>query len=255
MRLSRLLASGSFSALVALSAFTAGGCSSSSNTPATNTPPEQDPGLDPGTGGTTAPPGGDGQGTEVNPYGKGYPTKNLGYQPRAGTRAGSIMRNYKFLGWRDGDPAKGTTVISLADLFDPEMREHKLISFSAGALWCPPCNDEAKLLVPMIAELKTRKVTVIQAIIEGGTRGTGSTLEDLGVWQKRHNVNYTLFLDPDQRNLGQFFEAAAIPWNALIDARSMEILTSGVGVNLNELPNDFVRWSKWIDENPAQVVQ
>ena len=254
MRLSRLLARGSFCALVSLAALGAGGCSSSSSTPAGTTAKEQDPGFDPGAT-ATAPPGGEGQGTEVNPYGKPYPTKNLGYQPRSGTRPGSIMRNYKFLGWRDGDPSKGTTVISLADFFDPEMREHKLITFSAGALWCPPCNDEAKLLVPMAPRLKAKKVTIISAIIEGGKRGTGSTLEDLGIWQKRHDVNYTLFLDPDQRNLGQFFEAAAIPWNALIDARSMEILTSGVGVNLNELPNEFDRWAKWVDENPAQALQ
>lgn len=250
MRLSRVLASGSLCMLVALTAL---GCSSSSSSSSSGgTGPAQDPGLDPGAG-TSSPV--DGQGTEVNPYGKPYPTKNLGYQPRAGSRAGNVMRNYKFLGYRDGDPSKGTTVISLADLFDPEMRTTKLISFSAGALWCPPCNQEAKVLVPLISSLKERKIVVIQALIEGDAQGTGSTLDDLNVWQKRHNVNFTLFLDPEQKNLGQFFEAAAIPWNAMIDARSMEILQSGVGFDPAGLPKDFDRWSTWIDQNPAQVVQ
>jgi hypothetical protein len=196
----------------------------------------------------------EGQGTELNKYGQPYPTKNLGYQARAGTRAGNIMRNYKFLGYVDGDPAKGKTVISLADLFDPEMRESKLIHFSAGALWCPPCNEEAKALVPLVPSLKQKKIKVIQALIEGDARGTGSTLPDLDVWQRRHSINYTLFLDPEQQNLGQFFDAAAVPWNGLIDARSMEILSSGVGYN-PKMTEEYDRWSAWIDANPAQAVK
>jgi thiol-disulfide isomerase/thioredoxin len=230
-----------------------GGCSSGSdNAPATNAP-AQDKGIDPGAGTGTASPV-PGQGTEVNPYGVAYPTKNLGYQARAGNRPGSIMRNYKFLGYRDGDPSKGTTVISLADYFDPQMKANKVIHFSAGALWCPPCNEEATALVPEIAKLKTKKVTVIQAIIEGNTRGTGSTLVDLTDWQERHKVNFTIFLDPKQGNLGQFFEAAAIPWNAYLDARSMEVLASGVGYTPDQAAI-YDSWSKWIDENPAQAVK
>ncbi len=236
-----------------LSLFLGLGCSSSSTTPSTTGTP-QDKGIDPGAGTSTQSPV-PGQGTEVNPYGVPYPTKNLGYQARAGNRPGSIMRNYKFLGYRDGDPTKGPpVVISLADYFDPEVKEHKVIHFSAGALWCPPCNEEAIALVPEISKLKAQKVTVIQAIIEGDARGTGSNVDDLNVWQKRHSVNYTIFLDPEQGNLGQFFEAAAIPWNAYIDARSMEVLESGVGYTPDQA-SIYDKWSKWIDANPAQAVK
>ncbi|CAN5857526.1 hypothetical protein BH11MYX4_BH11MYX4_31760 [soil metagenome] len=234
-----------------LSLFLGLGCSSSETTPTTTAP--QDKGIDTGAGtGTPSPV--PGQGTEVNPYGVPYPTKNLGYQPRAGSRPGSIMRNYKFLGYRDGDPSKGTTVISLADYFDPETKVNKVIHFSAGALWCPPCNEEATALVPEIARLKGKKITVIQAIIEGNATGTGSTLNDLNVWQQRHKINFTIFLDPEQGNLGQFFQAAAIPWNAYLDARSMEVLESGVGYNKDQ-EGRYDAWSKWIDENPAQAIK
>ena len=226
------------------------GCSSSSTS--SSPTPLQDKGIDPGAGTGTASPV-PGQGTEVNPYGVAYPTKNLGYQARAGNRPGSIMRNYKFLGYRDGDRSK-TEVISMADYFDPEMKAHKVIHFSAGALWCPPCNAEAEALVPEIAGLKTKKVTVIQAIIEGDARGSGSTADDLNVWQQRHKINFTIFLDPQQGNLGQFFEAAAIPWNAYLDARSMEVLESGVGYNSDQA-STYEMWSKWIDANPAQAVK
>jgi AhpC/TSA family len=231
----------------------AAGCGSTTTTQAPDTTPI-DKGVEPGP---VQPPGGPvtGQGTEQNPYGKAYPTQNLGYTPRAGKRAGNIMRNYKFLGYRDGDLSKGQQVISLADLYDPEMRTNKLIHFSAGALWCPPCNDEAGVLVPLIPSLKAKKVIIIQAIIEGSARGTGATLKDLDVWQQRHKVNYTVFTDPEQANLGQFFESAAIPWNAVLDARSMEILESGVGNSDSIINGGYDSWSKWIDENPAQAVQ
>jgi thiol-disulfide isomerase/thioredoxin len=245
MRLSRVLAGAVFSMCLGV------GCGSSS-TPTTTgtTAPPQDRGVDPGQGTTAAA----GQGTEVNPDGKPYPTQNLGYQARAGQRPGNLIRNYKFLGYRDGDATKGAQVISLADFYDPEMKSTKLIHFSAGAIWCPPCNQEAEALVPLIAGLKAKKVVVIQALIEGATRGTGSTMPDLDVWKKKHGINYTLFLDPEQQSLGQFFDAAAIPWNALIDARSMELLTSGVGYNPN-MTDDYDLWTKWIDENPAAASQ
>jgi hypothetical protein len=229
----------------------AAGCSSSTTTTSGTSGGMQDRGIEPGTGNVPPPVTG---GTEVNPDGKPYPTKNLGYQARAGARAGNIMRNYKFLGYRDGDPSKGTTVISLADFFDPAQKSFKLIHFSAGALWCPPCNDEADKLVPLVPGLKTQKIVVIQALVEGDSRGSGSTMPDLDTWQKRHKVNYTLFLDPEQGNLGQFFDAAAIPWNAYLDARSMEILQSGVGEPQNQ-QSEYDTWVKWIDANPAQAVQ
>lgn len=234
----------------AISVLLLAGCGS--NTTSTPSAP-QDRGLE-----STDPPAGttpgEGQGSNVNPYGRPYPSENLGYQARAGKRPGNVIRNYKFLGYRDGDRSKGRTVISLADLYDPETRQYKLIHFSAGALWCPPCNEEAKAIVPLVPALKEKKVVVIQAIIEGNVRGTASTMDDLDTWQKKHNINYTLFLDPAQQNLGQFFDAAAIPWNGMIDARSMELLTSGVGYNPN-MPKEYDTWLKWIDENPAQAAQ
>ena len=36
-------------------------------------------------------------------------------------------------------------------------------------------------------------------------------------------------LDPGLKNLGGFFDAAAIPWNSDIDVRTMEILDSNEG--------------------------
>ena len=40
---------------------------------------------------------------------------------------------------------------------------------------------------------------------------------------------YTHFLDPGNHNFGPFYDAAALPWNATLDARTMEIIDSEVG--------------------------
>ncbi|MBS2012605.1 MAG: redoxin domain-containing protein [Deltaproteobacteria bacterium] len=243
MRLSARFATATLVGLFAVA------CGSSATSNPGDTP-KQDPGVDPGTGTGGVPT----DGAEVNKYGKPYPTNNLGYQARSGKRPGNIIRNYKFYGYVDGDKSKGPTVVSLADFYDPEMRSVKIIHFSAGAIWCPPCNEEAKALVPLVPSLKEKKVIPIQALIEGAVRGTASVMSDLDVWQAKHKINYTLFLDPGQQNLGQFFDAAAIPWNAIIDARSMELLTSGVGYNPN-MTKEYDTWLKWVDENPAQPAQ
>jgi hypothetical protein len=229
------------------------GCSSSSTVNPGGTQP-QDKGVDPGAGQGTEP----GAGTETNPYGVAYPTQNQGYKARNGNTPGNIIKNYKFLGYRNGDKSKLET-ISLADYFDPEMRQYKLIRFSAAALWCGPCNQETDATVPLAPRyLAEKKVVFIQALTDGPTQGKGATIADLQRWQQgggglhKNPINFTVFLDPDVKNLGQFFDAAAIPWNANIDARSMEILTAGVGYSADSLTNEIDQWLQWIDANPAQ---
>ena len=54
-------------------------------------------------------------------------------------------------------------------------------------------------------------------------------------------------LDPGVKNLGVFFDAAAIPWNADLDARTMEILQDGVGY---EDPTAVQTWLDWVAANP-----
>ena len=120
MGISGRLAAGAF-ALTALFA-----CSSSSTVNSGGTP--QDKGVDPGTGQTQQP----GAGSETNPYGVAYPTTNIGYKARNGSNAGNIIKNYKFLGYRNGDPSKLET-ISLADYFDPQTKHVRLEVRHGGA--------------------------------------------------------------------------------------------------------------------------
>ena len=61
-------------------------------------------------------------------------------------------------------------------------------------------------------------------------------------------------LDPNVKNLGEFFQAAAVPWNANIDARSMEILSATLGAP-RDVSADVLKWVKWVDENAPYAAQ
>ena len=208
-------------ALGALSVLAA--CSSATTSP-TPTPPPQDPGQ-------TAP-------TATNPQGVAYPTGNLGYA--AHTR----IPNLRFVGYKAKDTSgkvntTGTPqVVQLADYYNPDGKNGNtiIIHLTAGARWCPPCNAEAsdisgfdyqtnKRTGPGVAaNLAPVGVVFINAIIDGFTPGIAATLDDLRGWVDDHEVNFTQVFDPASTETGPLFLQAAIPWNADIDARSMEII-------------------------------
>lgn len=79
--------------------------------------------------------------------------------------------------------------------------------------------------------LKASEIVFVQALNDGPTAGTPATLSDLNYWIQSHNSNFTEMLDPGLQNFGGFFNAANVPWNADVDVRTMEMLTSAEGWN------------------------
>lgn len=152
-----------------------------------------------------------------------YPTTGIG------TTAGSTIQNFKFLGYKDANIAGGLQPISLGDFFDPTGTTTRLIHIQAAGVWCSACRGETSELVPLAAQLQAKKVVWIVSLAEGPTPGTPSTQTDLNNWIKQYNSPFTHVLDPSNANLGPFYDASALPWNANIDAKTMKILTSGEG--------------------------
>lgn len=192
---------------------------SSSNTPA----PEQDKGLE-GDGvaaADTAP--------DKNPDGVPYPTDNIGTIERKGEKPGNRIQNFKFLGYPEGNVSAGLQPISLAQYFDPSGNKTKILHIQASGSWCVYCQQEAKIVAPMRADLEAKKVVWIITLAEGATPGTPSKQSDLDKWLKTYTSTYTHALDPGNKNLGPFYDASALPWNADIDATTMEILKAGTG--------------------------
>jgi hypothetical protein len=196
-------------------------CSSNNSSTGTTTP-DQDPGL-----------GGDGSGAaaapDKNPDGVAYPTDHIGTNPRNGTNPGDRIKNFKFMGYPNGDVSKGLQPVSLASYFDPSGKNFQLIHIQASGSWCPHCVNEVKAVSTIKADLDQRKVAWIVSLAEGPYLGQPSTKADLDDWLANYKPPYTHLLDPGNHNLGPFYDDAALPWNANISAKTMEIITAGVG--------------------------
>ncbi|MGH7281057.1 MAG: hypothetical protein ACRELY_06005 [Polyangiaceae bacterium] len=201
---------------------------------------------------------------DTNPYGVAYPTANIGYLARRGQIAGNVIQNYKFQGYMgatDGSaqtPTSGSlSNVALADFFDPQGKLGpngvgiKIIHLSVAAVWCGPCNDETDQTSSVAASLTQQGVVFVQALDDGAEVGTPATQTDLNNWITKHKSNFTEMLDPGLKNLGQFFDAAAVPFNANIDARSMEILSAGVGEPQPSVQADVTHWLTWVGQNAA----
>lgn len=238
--------------LALLTAFATAGAACS------NAPPAKDPNAGGTTGGTTS-----GQGTEgvespgeapagqTNSYGVAYPTDDLGYASRKGATPGNRIKNYRFLGYKNGDATKGLEMVQLSDYFDPENRQVKLLHIIASSVWCGPCNQETSEVSRLYSSLAGKGVVVIQALVDGPELGTGATPKDLTGWSRTHSIGFTTMLDPGLTNLGVFFDAAAVPWNAFVDARTMEILDAGVGA-LPSVELTLDNWLQWVARNPPR---
>jgi hypothetical protein len=170
-------------------------------------------------------------GGNVNPDGVPYPAPAGGYghSARKGKTPGSIIQNFKFFGYPDADESKGLQTIALADYYDPCGQRLKLLHLSVAAVWCEPCNEETVALVASKAQLDAEHVVLVQALSDGPTKTVPATTSDLKFWIQENKSNFTEMLDPNLANLGVFFDAAAVPWNADIDPRTMEILDDGTG--------------------------
>ncbi len=192
-------------------------CSSSSSTPA------QDPGLSGGgdTAAASAP--------DTNPDGVAYPTDHIGTNARSGNTPGDRIKNFKFMGYPNGDISKGLQPVSLATYFDPTNKNFKLIHIQASGSWCPHCVNEIKAVSTIKTDLDSRKVVWLVSLAEGPYLGQPSTQQDLDQWLQSYKPPYTHLLDPGNQNLGPFYNDAALPWNANISAKTMEIVTAGVG--------------------------
>ncbi len=245
--------------------------------------PPQDPGL-PGPTQTT-----DCETSQLNGYGVCYPTSDVGTGARSGltttANPGNRIANFAFTGYpatdvtplvANGQPAS-TKTIHLGDYYDPQQKgiqgiiggvPIKLIHLTVAAVWCGPCNEETDFVAgsnytgantanaSFAAELAPLGVVFVQAIDDGPVVGTGATLNDLNTWisATHHNNDFTTMVDPGNQNLGVFFDAAAVPFNANIDARSMEILSTEVGFDTN-LNNTIKQKYLPFVSNPATVKQ
>ncbi len=187
--------------------------------------------------------------SELNPYGVAYPIKGLGKAARKGTTPGSVMANLKFSGYPNGDGSKGLQTISLANFFDPQMKQFKILIIAGTANWCGYCKKEIPEIVSAYTQYQAQKIGVLNPVMEA-TTGQASTQTDLDIWVKAYKHNFTAALDPAGQNLGSY-GLSGYPFNVILDARSMEILAVINGSPSEGMLTRAKTYTSWVDKNLA----
>ncbi len=185
----------------------------------------------------------------TNPDGMAYPTEGLGGRKRAGRTPGDRIPNFTFRGYRNGR-AGGLETISLAEYFDPDQKRHKVLHIQIAATWCAICSSELEATVGVVEPLGERGIRFLEVIVSGATAGKGPALEEVDQWVDRHKTNFPTAIDVAARRLGPLgISGAAVPYDILVDTRTMEILDSSVGAPL-DVGKYVLDGLRWVENNP-----
>ena len=188
-------------------------------------------------------------GNEANPDGVPYPAGPFGAQPRQGATAGDTIPNFVFRGYRNGNTSGEPVTVSLADLYDPTGGRQLVIHLMAAAMWCPVCHDQTAAMVEAHDTLQGEGAAILQAVIMGPDPDAPADRCDLVNWIEDRKAPFTVVLDVDARRLTTVAPIHAVPFNALIDARTMEVLQAGEGAPVDY--TGYVRSAlEWVAANP-----
>ncbi|CAN5925143.1 hypothetical protein BH11MYX4_BH11MYX4_56350 [soil metagenome] len=178
-------------------------------------------------------------GRDVNPEGVPYPTDHLGGHARAGKNAGDRIPKFTFQAYVDGDHAAGLKTISLADYYDPQSLHHRVLHLEVAATWCGVCSAYADATVKTKEPLGQEGIVYLEVIVAGPRSTSGPSLADVDGWVKTHNSNFTTAIDVRGMRLsGIGVPPQTMPWDVMIDTRSMEILDSTAGAPIDLVAYD-----------------
>jgi hypothetical protein len=138
-----------------------------------------------------------------------------------------------------GDPSLDDRLFAKGSPYGAGTPKPKALAIDIGAIWCGPCNYEAK------TELPPRHVKYLPLggeflfqLADGATQGVAATQKDLVNWTKKYKVDYPATIDKDTQ-LAAFFDASSYPANMIIDLRTMRIVAVVAGVP------DETYWAKF----------
>jgi hypothetical protein len=189
------------------------------------------------------------QGDTTAPDGTPYPTTNIGSRPRAGTLPGNTFPNLTFHGYEASNVAGGLQVVSMADYFDPKGKDHVLVHLTAAATWCTVCAFETDNMQAHVDEARKEGAVEIAIMVAGQTAYFGPSLNEMDGWIDDHHTTFDVLVDLRGHRLKTAMGVDLVPWNALIDARTMEILRIDTGAPDDEL--GYLRLGlNWIAQHP-----
>jgi hypothetical protein len=158
----------------------------------------------------------------------GYPTENIGGQPRTSGRPGQIFPDLTLEGVRSKATLATPEVISMSEFFDPTGARYDLLHVTAIFMWCPHCNNETNDLASIAAWRAAHRVAVVQIAMQGYGSASPSWTE-VQKWVGDHNLDFPVLVDGQGAELGKYFPVNSVPVNIAVNPRTMEVLDVQVG--------------------------
>ena len=168
--------------------------------------------------------------TPTNPDGVPYPTDHLGSLAHSRARPGDRIANLSFRAYRNG-VGGGLQTVSLAEFFDPQAKRNKVLEIQVAATWCEVCSATLLRTLAVTDQLRSEGAAFLEVVVSGETAGKGPSLTELDDWVNRHQASaFPIGIDVEGRRVGALgVTTVTIPYDIMIDTRTMEILESSVG--------------------------
>ena len=163
-----------------------------------------------------------------------------------GLSKGSVVPNFKFLGWHNPQIAADVNNLEEIDFaqfynptgtdtwpadgsYRPGEPKPKVLWIDVSAQWCGPCNQESKTdLPPLYAKYQPMGAEIVLELIEDNNGGPALPT-NLHMWTTAYKTAWPAIIDPS-RQMFTLASADAYPANILIDTRTMKVIAKVAGV-------------------------
>ena len=183
-------------------------------------------------------------------YLDGAPKANYPAGPY-GTKAGETIANLEFLGYMDpknfckspADKSLDTSRlrrISFQDYYKGDSGsgcskyKPKLMWVMVSAGWCGPCKVEVSSTQAQYGKGAIMNGLELLNIVFETTTGAPSTGAFTKLWANEYKLSFPVVMDPSFK-MGAYFSKAAVPFNMLVDAKTMKIYYQQVGGSLTNI--------------------
>jgi thiol-disulfide isomerase/thioredoxin len=140
---------------------------------------------------------------------------------------GSTYPNLSLNGYRNG--AGAWTTIAASDSYDPTgSRGIKALLVVVSAAWCGPCQEEAKEMPSYKAKYGPQGIRFLEVVIENLSGGP-ATQATVDSWKKMASLDIDVAADPTKNACPK--GSVGLPFNALIDAKTMKVIDTWEGAD------------------------
>jgi hypothetical protein len=161
------------------------------------------------------------------------------YPAVTGVGIGSAIPNYQFLGFPRANVDRTVLVnMQLADFYNPTgtgvypegspygagTAKPIALAIDRAAVWCGPCNQEAKADLPGLHQSYFPKGDFLLVLSESATPGDPATQNNLAAWSAKYTVDYPGVLDPNAF-ISNIVGIDAYPGNVIVRTKDMKIVT------------------------------